>query len=67
MLFRSLHTLLAARIGGRLADLRVLLDVPGYLVWKLALLGRIVQNSRDHAVWRRSPRRHDADSRNDPS
>jgi cellulose synthase/poly-beta-1,6-N-acetylglucosamine synthase-like glycosyltransferase len=63
----ALHTVLAARIGGRLRDLSVLFAAPGYLVWKLALLGRIVASSGGDAAWKDSRRRPDAESRNDPS
>jgi glycosyltransferase involved in cell wall biosynthesis len=60
------HAALAARIGGRLSDLRVLLAAPGYLAWKLALLGRIGASSRAHVAWERAPRRPDVTSRNEP-
>jgi hypothetical protein len=60
------HAALAARVGGRLSDLRVLLAAPGYLVWKLALLRRIGAGSRAHVAWERAPRRHDSTSRHEP-
>ncbi len=63
----ALHAVLAARIGGRLSDLKVLFAAPGYLVWKLALLGRIVASSRGDAAWKSSRRRSDAESRDDRS
>ena len=33
--------------------------VPFYLLWKLALLGRIVAATRPQAAWLRTPRRRD--------
>jgi cellulose synthase/poly-beta-1,6-N-acetylglucosamine synthase-like glycosyltransferase len=63
----ALHLALAARIGGRLADLTVLVAAPAYLLWKLALLGRIVASSRTGAAWNRATRRHDPSSRSGPS
>jgi hypothetical protein len=63
----ALHVVVAARIGGRLADLTVLVAAPAYLLWKLALLGRIFASSRPDAAWHRTSRRHDRSSRSDPS
>ncbi len=61
----AFHVAVAARVGGRLADLTVLVAAPVYLLWKLALLGRIVTSSRAGAAWNRTARRHDPSSRSD--
>jgi cellulose synthase/poly-beta-1,6-N-acetylglucosamine synthase-like glycosyltransferase len=55
----ALHVVLAAQLGGRLRDLLALPAVPFYLLWKLALLGRIVAAARPQAAWLRTPRRRD--------
>lgn len=61
----AFHVALAARLGGRLRDLTVLAAVPAYLLWKLALLGRIIAAARPHAAWNRAARRGDS-ARPDP-
>jgi cellulose synthase/poly-beta-1,6-N-acetylglucosamine synthase-like glycosyltransferase len=63
----AFHVALAARLGGRLRDLAFLPAVPFYLLWKLALLGRIVAAARPGAAWLRAPRRHDAPRWRPPS
>jgi MYXO-CTERM domain-containing protein len=55
----AFHVVLAAQLGGRLRDLLALPAVPFYLLWKLALLGRIVAAARPQAAWLRTPRRRD--------
>jgi len=55
----ALHVVLAAQLGGRPRDLLALPAVPFYLLWKLALLGRIVAAARPQAAWLRTPRRRD--------
>lgn len=63
----AFHVALAARLGGRLSDLSVLIAAPGYLLWKLPLLGRIFASARPDAGWKRTSRSHDGTSRNPPS
>jgi hypothetical protein len=55
----AFHVALAARVGGRLRHLAVLAAVPGYLLWKLALLARVVAAARPGAAWDRAPRPSD--------
>jgi cellulose synthase/poly-beta-1,6-N-acetylglucosamine synthase-like glycosyltransferase len=47
------HVLAAAWVGNDFAgDLRILARAPGYIVWKLSLLPRILRSSRTDAAWR---------------
>jgi cellulose synthase/poly-beta-1,6-N-acetylglucosamine synthase-like glycosyltransferase len=59
----AIHVGVAAKLGGRLRDLVALPALPFYLVWKLALLRRIVAAARPEAAWLRTPRRRDAEDR----
>jgi hypothetical protein len=51
------HVLAAAWAGPSFAeDLRALLSVPAYIVWKVRILPRLVQGSRSNAAWVRTER-----------
>jgi cellulose synthase/poly-beta-1,6-N-acetylglucosamine synthase-like glycosyltransferase len=51
------HTVAAACIGkGGLKDLGAVLIVPLYILWKLALLGRLLRTARHNAEWIRTER-----------
>jgi cellulose synthase/poly-beta-1,6-N-acetylglucosamine synthase-like glycosyltransferase len=51
------HVLAAAWVGNDFAgDLRILARAPGYIVWKLSLLPRVLRSSRSDAAWVRTER-----------
>ena len=51
------HVAVAIRVGGGgWSELKTLALAPAYVVWKIAMLGRIRRSSRRHAEWVRTPR-----------
>ena len=51
------HVLAAARMGNDFTgDLCILARVPGYILWKLSILPRILRSSRPNAAWVRTER-----------
>jgi cellulose synthase/poly-beta-1,6-N-acetylglucosamine synthase-like glycosyltransferase len=51
------HVLAAAWVGNDFAgDLRILTRAPGYILWKLSLLPRVLRSSRSDAAWVRTER-----------
>ena len=51
------HVLAAAWVGNDFAgDLRILARAPGYILWKLSLLPRVLRSSRSNAAWVRTER-----------
>jgi cellulose synthase/poly-beta-1,6-N-acetylglucosamine synthase-like glycosyltransferase len=52
----TLHLLTAIAFGGRWRDLAVLAAAPFYVLWKIRLMGRIFQSSRNKARWIRTER-----------
>ena len=51
------HVLAAASVGDDFAgDLRILARAPGYILWKLSMLPRILRSSRRNAGWVRTER-----------
>lgn len=51
------HVLIAIRLGGGgLADLKILMTAPVYILWKLTLVPKLWQNARKNATWQRTDR-----------
>jgi hypothetical protein len=51
------HVLAAASVGNDFAgDVCILARAPGYILWKLAMLPRILRSSRSNAAWVRTER-----------
>jgi cellulose synthase/poly-beta-1,6-N-acetylglucosamine synthase-like glycosyltransferase len=51
------HVLAAASVGDDFTgDLRILARAPGYILWKLSMLPRILRNSSSNAAWVRTER-----------
>ena len=51
------HVFVAAWCGPNFAgDLRTLVRVPGYILWKLVMLPSLRRNSRSNADWVRTER-----------
>jgi hypothetical protein len=51
------HVLTAAWSGADFAgDMRILARAPGYLLWKLCMLPRLLRSSRADAAWVRTER-----------
>ena len=52
-----MHVLIAILLaGGGLKDIKALLTVPFYILWKLTLLTKLWRNMRVNAQWQRTER-----------
>jgi Glycosyltransferase like family 2 len=59
-----LHVIVALRVGhATREDVRALLSAPWYIVWKVALSGRILRLAGRNAAWVRTPREPAKESR----
>jgi cellulose synthase/poly-beta-1,6-N-acetylglucosamine synthase-like glycosyltransferase len=57
LLIVFIHVLIAIYLGGGgLKDVRTLLTVPFYILWKLTLLTKLWRNTRVNAQWQRTDR-----------
>jgi len=57
LLLVCLHVLIAILLGGGgLKDIKTLLTVPFYILWKLTLLTKLWRNTRVNAQWQRTDR-----------
>jgi hypothetical protein len=57
LLIVFIHVLIAIYLGGGgLKDVKTLLTVPFYILWKLTLLTKLWRNTRVNAQWQRTDR-----------